>query len=150
MRKRKRGLSGAERGITMGASGKTIKLRVLLWYFYLSLFLGVSAWISAGLVAGLSLLGASVLAWWAGSGLKGSLLVGDPGQKVAGFLMAAIFLVIAHFLSFSLSINLSFIDAEIGGGFWYLAGALVGYFTTDRRHAEGSAPSENATRNTEQ
>lgn len=106
-------------------------------YALISLFAGLGALGNSGWIAGASLVAASLLGWWAGTGLKGSLLIGDKSQKIGGFVMAAVFLLIAHFLSYNFLVSL--FGIEVGGGIWYLIGALVGFFTTNKSDAASAS-----------
>lgn len=79
---------------------------------------------------------APMLAWWAGSGFRGPLLVGDGSQKIAGLVMSIIFLGIAHWLANESGFIVGIFGVTLGGGIWYLIGALIGFIATTKKDAE--------------
>jgi hypothetical protein len=111
---------------------------ILMVYIFISLICGIDAWRNAGWFVGVSALLAPMLAWWAGSGFRGSLLVGDKTQKIAGLLMAIIFLGVAHWLANESGFIVGLFGISFGGGVWYLIGAVIGFIATNKKDAASS------------
>ncbi len=115
---------------------------ILIAYIFASFIAAFGAWNNAGGFVAFSLIAASMLAWWAGSGLRGSLIAGNATQKIAGIVMTVIFLGGAHWLATSSGFRVILWGNSIGGGLWYLIGALVGFFATNKADTEPRAETE--------
>ena len=105
---------------------------LLIAYVIVSIVAGVDGWMNAGWFVGMAGIAAPLLACWAGSGLRGSLIAGDRSQKIFGAVMAVIFLGIAHWLTATAAYRVGLFGVSIGGGLWYLLGAVVGFLATSR------------------
>jgi hypothetical protein len=118
-------------------------LKLLLFaYVIVSFVAGYGAYINAGGFVSFSLISTSMLAWWAGSGLRGSLIAGKSTEKIAGFVMAAIFLGIGHWLAASSGFRVVLWENSIGGGIWNLIGAFIGFIATTKADTEPKEESE--------
>jgi hypothetical protein len=91
---------------------------------------------AAGLSAGLSAFGTSILSFFAGAGLKGSLY-GTRWQKVAGASAALVFMLLAHWLGGGFSVHIFGID--LTGTEWGWIGFIICLLFTPKRMAFGSS-----------
>jgi hypothetical protein len=107
---------------------------LLFAYLIVSLFAGVSGWINAGWFIGVAGIAAPLLATWAGSGLRGSMISGERSQKMFGVVMAVIFMGIAHWLVATTDYRVGLFGVSIGGGVWYVLGAIFGFLATSSKH----------------
>jgi len=101
-----------------------------------SLIAGVDAWLNVAWFLGMAGIAAPMLACWAGIGLRGSLIAGDRSQKIFGVVMSMVFLGIAHWLMTKTSYQVRLFGVSIGGGIWYLLGAVIGFISTSRKDTE--------------
>lgn len=105
---------------------------VLSLLFTVTLFVAGSMFINDVVFSSiLSLIGVSLLSFWAGSGLKGSLY-GTSGQRIAGFVLAAIFMFIANWLTHAYPFVVRIFDVTLGGGLWAALYFVVAFFATKR------------------
>ena len=105
---------------------------LLFAYVIVTLLAGVSGWGNAGWFIGVSGIAGPLLAYWAGIGLRGSLIAGNRSQKIFGTVMAVIFLGIAHWLMVTSLYRVGLFGILIGGGIWCVLGAFIGFITTNR------------------
>jgi len=102
-------------------------------YFLVSAAAAFDAWSKAGAGTAGALFGASMLAWFGGSGLRGSLIAGNKSQKISGMVFAAIFFYGAHWLATSPGFVVGLFGNQIGGGLWWLIGAAIGFIATSKK-----------------
>src|SRR5262249_19713369 len=76
------------------------------------------------------------LCFWAGSGVKGSLLVGTRPQKVFGLVAGAVFLAVGTALLWASGYWVTLFGVALGGVAWGLLGAALGFVFTPRSAAE--------------
>jgi len=105
---------------------------VIYLYWLFSIIVVVTAFNAAGLSAGLSAFGTSILSFFAGGGLKGSLY-GTRGQKVVGAMAALVFMSIAHWLGAGFSVHIFGID--LTGTEWGWIGFVICLLLTPKRMA---------------
>lgn len=79
----------------------------------------------------------SILAVFGGSGLKGSLLVGTPGQKVAGLGAGLAFLAVGAGLVYWSNVHPQIFGLHIPKSAWGVLGFAIGFQFTTRSDAEG-------------
>lgn len=111
---------------------------VWIGYLLISIIASIHAFINVGWMVGSGIFFASTLGWWAGSGLKGSLLVGDKSQKIGGLISATILLILAHFTASYTAFSVGLGSVEIGGGAWYIIGFVIGFLATTKKDAVGN------------
>ena len=109
---------------------------LLVAYILISIIAGYGAWTNAGWIVGGGLIVASMLGWFAGSGVRGSMIAGDKKQKVFGLIMGAIFLLFAHLITSYTRFTVNVLDYTVGGGLWYLIGFAVGFIATTKSDTE--------------
>jgi len=104
-------------------------------YILLTLLNGIYSFSEETIGVALSGLVVPVMCWFAGSGLKGSLY-GTPGQKVAGFLCAMIFMAggilwwyFTQFVWSGCGVE------EVSGITWILIGFAGGFIFTTKHDA---------------
>ena len=78
---------------------------------------------------------APILAWWAGTGLKGSFHVGTPAQKKAGVFMAILFSAISFYWINSTGYSISG-DISLTGTQLLIVAFVLGFFGTTREISE--------------
>jgi hypothetical protein len=78
---------------------------------------------------------APILAWWAGTGLKGSLHVGTPAQKKGGVFMAILFSAISFYWINSTGYSISE-DISLTGTQLLIVAFVLGFFGTTREISE--------------
>jgi hypothetical protein len=105
---------------------------VIYVYWVISLTLVVSAFVNAGWGPALSTAGTSLLSFFAGAGLRGSLY-GTKGQKLAGLGMAVVFMGIAHWVGHGFSAHVFGYDFD--GTQWGWLGFVVCFLCTTKRFA---------------
>jgi len=116
---------------------------IWIGYLLISIAASIHAFINVGWMLGGGIFLASTLGWWAGSGLKGSILVGDKSQKIGGLITATVFLVMAHFIARYTAFSVGIGSIEIGGGIWYITGFIIGFFATTKKDAVGNDMASN-------
>jgi hypothetical protein len=105
-------------------------------YFLASATAAFGAWSNAGAGTAAALSGASMLAWFGGSGLRGSLIAGDKSQNIGGMVFAALFFFAAHWLATSPGFIVGLFGTEFGGGIWWIIGAVIGFLATAKKDTE--------------
>lgn len=76
------------------------------------------------------------LCFWAGSGVKGSLLVGTRGQKIGDLVAGAVFLAAGSAILYQSGYRVLIYSLEIDGVMWGMLGAALGLVFTPRSAAE--------------
>lgn len=98
---------------------------------------GVSAWINVDWSVGLGLLVTSKLCWWAGSGLRGSIIDGGKNQIIGGVAMTVLFLLIALTVAHYTGFRVKIFDMIIDGKIWGVVGFAIGYLVVRRKDVFG-------------
>jgi hypothetical protein len=99
-------------------------------YLLISVIVIITAFNAAGLSAGGSAFGTSILSFFAGSGLKGSFY-GTRGQKLAGACAALVLMGISHWLGAGFSVHILGID--LTGTQWGWIGFFICLLFTTKR-----------------
>ena len=81
---------------------------------------------------------APIIAWFGGSGLRGSFNVGDKKQKMAGLLAGIVFLVISLFWINYTNYFIKVSNTEVSGPVWSFLGFLVGFAFSTKKHSENN------------
>ena len=110
---------------------------ILLAYSIISLMAGVSAWINVDWSVGLGLLVTSKLSWWAGSGLRGSIIDGRKNQILGGAVMTVLFLLIALIVAYYTGFRVKIFDVIIDGKVWGMIGFAIGYIAVTKKDVNG-------------
>lgn len=110
---------------------------LLLGYGVISIIAGVSAWINVDWSVGLGLLVTSKLSWWAGSGLRGSIIDGRKNQIIGGVAMTVLLLSIAILVAHYTGFRVKIFDAIIDGKVWGMIGFAIGYLVVRRKNVFG-------------
>jgi hypothetical protein len=117
-------------------------LKIFLFlYVIISAVAAFSAWSTSGIGVAGAMFGASMLAWFGGSGLRGSLIAGDKSQKIGGMVFAALFFFAAHWLATSPGFVVGLFGVQVGGGIWWVIGAVLGFLVTTKKDTEDRAES---------
>lgn len=110
---------------------------VLYIYVVLVVVTGIGALAKGAIYPGIAGIVGPMLCWWAGSGLKGSLLVGTHSQRIGGLAAAIVFVVVGCGIVYHSGYWVSLFGYELLGTTWSLIGLALGYMATRRKHAVG-------------
>jgi hypothetical protein len=102
-------------------------------YLMLTLAMGVSALWKGAIYPGIAGIVGPNLCWFAGSGLKGSLLVGTRSQKVGGLGAAIAFVVVGMGIVYHSGYGIGLFGYEFTGVTWCLVGLVAGFISTTRK-----------------
>jgi hypothetical protein len=80
---------------------------VIYAYVLVTILTGIAAMMKGAVLPGIAGIVGGGMSAWAESGLKGSLVVGDAGQRIAGALMAALFVSAGTGLSITAVLGLA-------------------------------------------
>ena len=115
----------------MGRMMEGVQGLLLAAFFIVNFIVAVGAYTTAGLAAGLSAAVVAILVFFAGSGLRGSFLVGTVSQKIGGTLAAILLLAVATWLGTQFSVH--FFGLDFTGSQWgWLSFAVCFLLTTKR------------------
>lgn len=103
-------------------------------YILLTLAMGVSAVVKGAIYPGVAGIIGPTLCWFAASGLKGSLVVGDLGQKLGGLAAAIVFLVIGVGIVYHSGYWVGLFGYSFSGVTWCAVGLVAGWVSTTRKH----------------
>ena len=117
------------------ASEATNRIWLLYIYMVIAVLAGISAVVKGAVYAGIVGIVAPMLCWWAASGLKGSLMVGTPGQKIGGLAAAIAFAAAGFGLVYHSGYWVSLFGYDLTGVTWCAIGGVVGFIATKREHA---------------
>ena len=118
---------------------KGVQGLLLSAFFIINIIIAAGAYMAAGLPAGLSAAGAAILVFFAGSGLRGSFLVGTTSQKIGGSLAAIVMLAAATWLGTQFSVR--FLGIDFTGSLWAWLGFAVCFLLTTKRFATSDSSS---------
>jgi hypothetical protein len=106
-------------------------------YLVLTVVMGIAAIVKGAVYPGVAGLIGPTLCWFAGSGLKGSLLVGTRSQKLGGLGAAVVFLIIGVGLVYHSGYWVSIFGYDLSGVAWSAIGLAAGFLFTGRKQALG-------------
>jgi hypothetical protein len=112
-----------------------IYMLLTLAYMLLTLAMAGSALWKGAIYPGIAGLVGPTLCWSAASGLKGSLMVGTPRQKLAGMTSAIACVAVGVGIIYHSGYWIGLFGYEFTGITWCLVGLVVGWIGTSRRHA---------------
>ena len=95
-------------------------------YLVLVVFTGIASFGDTSVSASISGILAPIIAWFGGSGLRGSFNVGDKKQKITGFIAGIVFLAISLFWINYTGYWIKMGDIQISGPLWAVLGFLIG------------------------
>jgi hypothetical protein len=110
-------------------------------YVLMTIVTGISAMAKGAVFAGVAAIVGGGMSAWAGSGLKGSLVAGDGSQRLAGALMAALFVAAGTGLIYYSGFRIGLFGVDFSGTAWCIVGLCMGYLFTAERFAEGTGGS---------
>ena len=103
-------------------------------YMIIALVAGVTALFNTELYIALSGIIAPFIAWWGGSGMRGSFY-GDNKQKIVGIISGIIFLAISLYWINYTNYWVYLFDVGIPGTLWIIIGFLIGLIFTTKKHS---------------
>ena len=106
-------------------------------YMILTVVMGIAAIVKGAIYPGIAGLVCPTLCWFAGSGLKGSLLIGTSSQKLGGVVAAIAFLVVGFGIVYHSGYWVSLFGFDLTGVAWCAIGLAAGFLFTKRKHALG-------------
>ena len=114
---------------------------MIVTYIYLLLtgVTGGSVLWSGVTYAGVAGIIGPIMCWFAGSGLKGSVMVGRLGQRITGFAAALLFAAVGIGIVYHSGFSLGLVGHKVPGAIWCMIGLVVGWISTKREHAASSA-----------
>ena len=100
---------------------------LLAVYIILSVVMGVSAMYRGSVYAGAAGIVGSVLCWFSGSGLKGSLLAATSVRKLGRLLAAITFAVVGMGIVYQSGYSMQILGYGLTGVTWCAIGLVLGY-----------------------
>src|SRR5713101_5783212 len=114
---------------------------VIYAYVLVTILTGIAAMMKGAVLPGIAGIVGGGMSAWAGSGLKGSLVVGDAGQRIAGALMAALFVSAGTGLVYYSGFRIGLWGVDFSGWAWCIVGLCIAYLFTADKFAEGTGGS---------
>ncbi len=114
---------------------------VIYAYVLVTILTGIAAMMKGAVLPGIAGIVGGGMSAWAGSGLKGSLVVGDAGQRIAGALMAALFVSAGTGLAYYSGFRIGLWGVDFSGSAWCIVGLCIAYLFTADKFAEGTGGS---------
>ena len=107
-------------------------------YVVIAIILAITSFGNISISAFISGILAPIIAWFGGSGLRGSFNVGDKKQKITGFIAGVIFVAISLFWTNYTNYFVRITDLEMSGPIWCFIGFLVGLLFSTKKHSENN------------
>ena len=104
-------------------------------YMTMTLLMGISALAKGAIYPGIAGIVGPTLCWFAASGLRGSLMVGDTSQKLGGIGATIIALVIGLGIVYHSGYWVGIFGYSLSGVTWCIVGFAVGWISTTRQMA---------------
>ncbi len=111
---------------------------LLYIYMLLTVLMGISALAKGAIYPGIAGIIGPSLCWYAASGLKGSLMVGDRSQKLGGITGAIILLTVGLGIVYHSGYWIGLWGHPLSGITWCVVGFAVGWISTTRKMAVAS------------
>ena len=105
-------------------------------YVVIAIILAITSFGNISVSASISGILAPIIAWFGGSGLRGSFNVGDKKQKITGFIAGIVFLAISLFWINYTGYWIKMGDIQISGPLWAVLGFLIGLIFSTKKHSE--------------
>jgi hypothetical protein len=119
----------------LGAAGTAMWVQYI--YIVLTVAMGIAAIVKGAVYPGIAGLIGPTICWFAGAGLKGSLLVGTGSQKLGGLATAIVFLVIGFGVVYHSGYWVSIFGYDVTGVAWCAIGLAAGFLFTKKKYALG-------------
>jgi len=107
-----------------------------IMYLIIVIFTGISSFGDTSISVSISGMIAPIIAWFGGSGLRGSFNIGDKKQKITGFIAGLVFLGISLFWINYTGYSVKMLDIVISGPMWLLLGFIIGLLFSTKKHSE--------------
>ena len=75
---------------------------------------------------------APLISWWGGSRMRGSFNIGNKAQKIAGFILGLVFLMIGVFWMWYVKSYVLIYGYYLNGEVWVIIGFLIGLIFTSK------------------
>ena len=105
-------------------------------YIVIAIIAGISSIGGTSISVGISGIMAPIIAWFGGSGLRGSFNVGDNKQKITGIIAGIVFLAISLFWINYTGDWKKIFKIEMSGTIWIVIGFLIGLIFSTKKHSE--------------
>jgi len=105
-------------------------------YIVIAIIAGISSIGGTSISVGISGIMAPIIAWFGGSGLRGSFNVGDNKQKITGIIAGIVFLAISLFWINYTGYWIKIFKIEMSGTIWIAIGFLIGLIFSTKKHSE--------------
>ena len=105
-------------------------------YALLVIFAGVASFGDTAISTSVSGIIAPLIAWFGGSGLRGSFNVGSKKEKITGLIAGLVFLTISLFWIDYTGYWITIWDVSFSGPVWVSIGFLVGLIFSTKKHSE--------------
>jgi hypothetical protein len=120
---------------TAARGGMDIAMWLQYIYMVLTVVMGIAAIVKGAVYPGVAGLIGPTLCWFAGSGLKGSLLIGTGSQKLGGLVAAIVFLIIGLGIVYHSGYWVSIFGYALSGIAWSAIGLAAGFLFTTKKQA---------------
>jgi hypothetical protein len=115
-----------------------IFLFVFVAYVTMTVMMGISALSKGAIYVGIAGIVGPNLCWFAASGLKGCLMAGDSSQKISGLVAAILTVALGLGIVYHSGCRIELSGHHFTGVSWSVAGFIIGWLATSRRHAVAS------------
>lgn len=105
-------------------------------YAFIVIFAGVASFGDIAISTSISGIIAPLIAWFGGSGLRGSFNVGTKKEKITGLIAGLVFLTISLFWINYTGYWITMWDVSFSGPLWVTIGFLVGLIFSTKKHSE--------------
>ena len=105
-------------------------------YAFIAIFAGIASFGDTTIATSISGIIAPLIAWFGGSGLRGSFNVGDKKQKSIGLIAGLVFLAVSLFWINYTGYWITIYDVSFSGPIWVTIGFLVGLIFSTKKHSE--------------
>ena len=105
-------------------------------YLVAVIFTGIASFGDTSISASISGIIAPIIAWFGGSGLRGSFNVGSKKEKITGLIAGLVFLAVSLFWIDYTGYWITIWDVSFSGPVWVSIGFLVGLLFSTKKHSE--------------
>ena len=105
-------------------------------YAFIAIFAGIASFGDISFSTSVSGILAPLIAWFGGSGLRGSFNLGDKKQKITGFIAGLVFLGTSLFWIDYTGYWITIWDVSFSGPLWVAIGFIVGLIFSTKKHSE--------------
>jgi hypothetical protein len=108
---------------------------LIMIYLTMTVLMGISALVKGAIYPGIAGIVGPSLCWFAASGLRGSLMVGDRAQKLGGIAATILFSILGVGIVYHSGYWIGLWGHPFSGVTWCIVGFAVGWFSTTRKMA---------------